>query len=350
MGAAAVGGRDDVWAGASESTSAPGRSCARVLHHDAARELPMKFALHFANTNFPDAAGAKRLATAAEAAGFESLVAVEHVVWPTNYASRYPYAPSGRLPGGPETKLPDPLIWMAFAAACTTRLRFMTGILILPQRNPVVLAKELATLDDMSGGRIDLGIGVGWLQEEFQAIGVPFERRGARTDEYVAAMRTLWAADDVSFHGQFVAFDGVSCNPKPVQGRIPIIVGGHSEVAARRAGRIGDGFFPATGAAVAVEPLIALMRATAREQGRDPAAIEVTTGCPGALPGAPGDPLQAIRDAADRGVGRIVLPVTAFMSGPPVGAVQGAQTLTGRQAGELEARLMEFGDKIISRL
>ena len=103
----------------------------------------MKFSLHFANTNFPDAAGAKRLALAAEAAGFESVVVVEHVVWPTTYASRYPYAPSGRLPGGPETKLPDPLIWIAFAAAVTTRLRFLTGILILPQRT---LERALAEL------------------------------------------------------------------------------------------------------------------------------------------------------------------------------------------------------------
>lgn len=310
----------------------------------------MKFSLHFANTNFPDADGAKRLALSAEAAGFESVVVVEHVVWPTTYASKYPYAPSGRLPGGPETKLPDPLIWMAFAAAVTTRLRFLTGILILPQRTPVVLAKELATLDYMSGGRIHLGIGVGWLREEFEAIGVPFERRGARTDEYIAAMRALWAKDDASFKGEFVSFGGMSCNPKPVHGSIPVVIGGHSEAAAKRAGRLGDGFFPATGAAVAVEPLIELMRRTAREAGRDPAAIEVTTGCPGALPGAAGDPLQAVREASARGVHRVVLPVTAFMEGPPTGATQGAQTLAGRQAGDIAARLMDFGRTVIAKV
>jgi probable F420-dependent oxidoreductase len=310
----------------------------------------MKFALHFANTNFPDAAGAKRLALAAEAAGFESVVVVEHVVWPTTYTSKYPYAPTGRLPGGPDTNLPDPLIWIAFAAAVTTRLRFLTGILILPQRNPVVLAKELATLDYMSGGRLDLGIGVGWLEEEFDAIGVPFEKRGARTDEYVAAMRALWAKDDASFKGQFVSFEGMSCNPKPVNGGVPIVIGGHSEVAAKRAGRLGDGFFPATGATVALEPLIDLMKRTAREHGRDPAALEVTTGCPGALPGAPGDPLQAVRDAAARGANRVVLPVTAFMDGPPTGATQGAQTLAGRQAGDLEGRLMAFGRNVIAKV
>ena len=310
----------------------------------------MKFSLHFANTNFPDAAGAKRLTLAAEAAGFESVVVVEHVVWPTTYASRYPYAPTGRLPGGPETKLPDPLIWIAFAAAVTTRLRFLTGILILPQRNPVVLAKELATLDDMSGGRIDVGIGVGWLKEEFEAIGVPFEKRGDRADEYMTAMRALWAKDDASFSGRYVSFNGMSCNPKPVNGHVPFVIGGHSEAAARRAGRLGDGFFPATGAAVAVEPLIELMRRTAREHGRDPAAIEVTTGCPGALPGASGDPLQAVREAEARGVGRVVLPVTAFMAGPPAGPTQNAQTLSGRVAGDLEDRLLDFGRSVIGRV
>jgi probable F420-dependent oxidoreductase len=310
----------------------------------------MQFALHFANSNFPDAAGAKRLATAAEAAGFHSLVVIEHVVWPTHYESRYPYSPTGRLPGGPETPLPDPLIWMAFAAAATSRLRFMTGILILPLRNPVVLAKELATLDSMSGGRIDLGIGVGWLAEEFEAIGVPFAARGRRTDEAVAAMRALWDKDDASFAGEHVRYSGMSCNPKPAQGRVPIIVGGHSEVAARRAARLGDGFFPATGSPVDIAPLIDLMRRTAADLGRDPASIEVITGCPDALPGSGVDPLKAVEDARRRGVTRVVLPVTAFMSSATApGGTQHARTFSGLSHDDLEERLMAFGDKVIRR-
>lgn len=309
----------------------------------------MKFALHFSNSNFPSGAGAKRLATAAEAAGFESLVVIEHVVWPTSYTSRYPYSPTGRLPGGPETKLPDPLIWMAFALAATTRLRCLTGILILPQRNPVVLAKELATLDDMSGGRLDLGIGVGWLKEEFDALGVPFAGRGARTDEYIQAMRALWAKDNASFNGRFVAFDGMSCNPKPVSGRVPIHIGGHSEAAARRAATLGDGFFPATGSSVDIAPLIEFMRRAAAEAGRDPASIEVTTGCPGAIPGSGTDPLQAVAEAAARGVGRVVLPVTAFLGGAPrgTGATQHGRTFGGLSHDGLEDRLAAFGDKVI---
>jgi hypothetical protein len=139
----------------------------------------MKFGLHFANLTFPEPAAAHRVARAAEAAGFESLITVEHVVWPTRYDSRYPYSPDGRLPGGPGTLLPDPLIWMAHVAAATTTLRLITGVLVVPQRNPLVLAKQVATLDHLSGGRICLGIGVGWLREEFDALGVPFERRGA---------------------------------------------------------------------------------------------------------------------------------------------------------------------------
>src|ERR1700740_2218863 len=123
----------------------------------------------------------------------------------------------------------------------------MRALRILPQRNPLVLAKEVATLDYLSGGRIELGIGGGWLKEEFEALGIPFERRGKHPDEYVAAMRALWASDGASFAAEFVKFDKVSCNPKPVAKSVPIIVGGHSEAAARRAGRLGDGFFPSIG-------------------------------------------------------------------------------------------------------
>lgn len=288
----------------------------------------MKFGLHFANLTFPDPAAAHRVARAAEAAGFESLITVEHVVWPTRYTSRYPYAPDGRLPGGPGTLLPDPLIWMAHVAAVTTTLRLITGVLVVPQRNPLVLAKEVATLDHLSGGRISLGIGVGWLREEFAALGVPFEGRGARTDESIAAMRALWAGDDASFEGKLVRFEGMSCNPKPVRGAVPILVGGHSEQAARRAGRLGDGFFPATGIQGPVEPLIDLMRKSALAASRDPARIEITTGCPGALGD---DPVRAVEACRARGAQRVLVPATAFLPDP-------------------ESRLAAFGERVIRRI
>jgi len=273
----------------------------------------VKFTLHFGNNTFPDLAGALRMVKIAEAAGFDSVVAVDHVVFPHKYTSVYPYAPGGRLPGGPDGPLPDPLIWMAAMAAVTTRLRFLTGVIILPLRNPFVLAKQVATLDHMSGGRIELGVGVGWLKEEFEAVGVPFEKRGARTDEYIAVMRKLWADDGVSFAGQFVNCDEVSSNPKPVKRAVPIVIGGHSEAAAKRAGRLGDGFFPSIGTQVDILPLFDVVRRTAEAAGRDPKAIEIMAGCPDLLPGSTKDPRAAIEARAKQGVDRIILPVWRYL-------------------------------------
>lgn len=292
----------------------------------------MKFTLHFGNNSFPDLAAATRLCRLAEAAGFDSVIAIDHVVFPHAYTSTYPYSPTGRLPGGPDGALPDPLIWMAAMAAVTTRLRFMTGVIILPLRNPLVLAKQVATLDHMSGGRIELGIGVGWLKEEFEALGVPFEKRGRRSDEYVAAMRALWAQDRASFTGAFVNFHDVTCSPKPVARKVPIVIGGHSEAAARRAGRLGDGFFPSIGAQVDTLPLYEIARRSALEAGRDPGAIEMMSGCPGLLPGpdsvATKDPRAAIEERARHGIGRLILPVGSFLP-------------------DLEGSLARFGETVI---
>ena len=209
----------------------------------------MKFGLRYCNTGrYVDPARAIELMQAAEAAGFESAWTVEHTVIPRGYQSAYPYTTDGRLPGGEgDFLLPDPLIWMAYVAAATTRIKLATGILILPQHNPVIVAKQVATLDHMSNGRILLGIGVGWLKEEFDAIGAAFENRGRRTDEYIAAMRELWSADAPNFAGRYVSFKDAFMRPKPVNRAVPIIIGGHTEAAARRAGRLGDGFFPGRG-------------------------------------------------------------------------------------------------------
>jgi probable F420-dependent oxidoreductase len=214
------------------------------------------------------------------------------------------------MPGPEDSEIPDPLIWLAYVAASTTTIRLGTGILILPQRNPVVLAKELATLDHLSGGRVELGIGVGWLEEEFVALGVPWARRGARTDEYVGAMRALWAGDAAEFDGEFASFHRVSSNPKPAQGAIPIVVGGHSRAAAERAGRLGDGFFPGKGTPAELAELFDIVRQTAADHGRDPAAIELTAGTPAVLGD---DPLGAAQELASAGVSRIVVPAFALM-------------------------------------
>jgi probable F420-dependent oxidoreductase len=260
----------------------------------------MKFGLWFCNTaRYVDPKSAIALAQAAEAASFESLWTVEHTIVPAGYASPYPYDPSGKMPGGREDfPLPDPLIWMGFLAAATTRVKFGTGILILPQHNPVHAAKQIATLDHLSRGRVLLGIGVGWLREEFAALGVPFEDRGARTDEYIAALRELWAADKPTYKGRFIAFKAAYCRPQPVSKSVPIIVGGHSNAAARRAGRLGDGFFPL---ARNPGPLIATARSEAEATGRDPDTLEITVRLPTDLA-----ELDALRRL---GVGRVLVPV-----------------------------------------
>ncbi len=169
-------------------------------------------------------------------------------------------------------------MWLSYVAGRTSKIKLGTGVLILPQRNPVVLAKEVATLDAMSGGRVLLGIGVGWLQEEFDTLRVPFNERGKRTDEYVSILRALWTGEPTEFHGEFFDFAECYSRPTPAAKKVPIVVGGHTEIAARRAGRLGDGFFPGSGTIEELQHLIGIVRTTAEQNGRDPDAIEITTG------------------------------------------------------------------------
>src|SRR4051794_19841615 len=188
----------------------------------------MKFGLMFANAGpFAEPENAIGVAQLVEELGFESLWTVEHVVVPAGYASSYPYSPDGRMPGGEDVALPDPLIWLAYVGAATTRLRLATGILILPQRNPVILAKELATLDRLTGGRVELGVGVGWLEEEFNALAIPFAGRGKRTDEYIDVLRRLWREPETAYDGTFTRFAAVKSFPKPATATgPPIHIGG----------------------------------------------------------------------------------------------------------------------------
>jgi probable F420-dependent oxidoreductase len=261
----------------------------------------MKFGLLFANVGpFARPDGAAELGAIAEDVGLESVWTVEHVVVPSGYHSQYPYAAGGRMPGGDEQPFPDPLVWLTWVGAHTTSLGLATGILILPQRNPVVLAKEVATLDVLSGGRVTLGIGVGWLEEEFDALGVPFAERAARTDEHVAVMRAVWSGASVDFDGAYTTLRGANVFPQPERS-VPIVVGGHTLAAARRAGRLGDGFFPAKGDWSAQREA---MRAAALDAGRDPDAIEITRGG-----GLDRDSVQRL---IDEGTDRVVIPPLAF--------------------------------------
>ncbi len=262
----------------------------------------MKFGLRYCNTGpYVEPSAAIELAQAGEEAGFDSLWTVEHTVVPAGYQTPYPYADSGKMAGGVDDfDLPDPLIWMTFVASRTKTIKLATGILILPQHNPVVVAKQVASLDHLSGGRVICGVGVGWLKEEFAALGVPFEDRGQRTDEYIRAMRSLWDDKLPNFQGQFVSFENAYCRPQPVQPRLPIVIGGHSKAAARRAGRLADGYFPAREAPA---DLIAEARNTAERVGRDPAALEITASLP--------DDLNELKAFSKLGVDRVLVPVTA---------------------------------------
>ncbi len=286
----------------------------------------MKFGIVFANTGYAATAeGAVSLGQIAEEAGFESLWTVEHVIVPTGYESEYPYSPTGKMPGSEDAPIPDPLIWLTWVAANTRMINLATGILILPQRNPIVLSKEVATLDALSGGRAILGVGVGWLREEFDAIGVDFDARGAITDEYMQALRELWTADEATFEGTWTSFDKAKMYPKPARaGGVPLHVGGHSKAAARRAGRFGDGFFPAKGSIEDLAALFEVARGAATDAGRDPAGIEMT--CGGAMD------VDGVKRYADIGADRLVIP--AF----------------GRDAESFKAMLGGFGENVISKL
>lgn len=197
----------------------------------------MKFGLHSVNLHscgYPEAAA--RFGRAAEAAGFESLWVADHVVLPD------PPVP-GR-PMAPDMRLLDPVVALTYLAAHTSRIRLGTGVIILPQRQALVLAKQLASLDVLSGGRLIFGVGVGYLEPEFRALGIPFEHRGPVTDEYLAALRVIWSEARPSYRGRFVSFDGVQAHPHPAQRPgPPIVVGGHTVAAFRRAVEQGHGWY-----------------------------------------------------------------------------------------------------------
>ena len=182
------------------------------------------------------------VAAGAEERGIGTVWVGEHVVLFTDYASHYPYAEDGRIPAPPGSGLLEPVVTLTYLAARTSTVRLGTAMLLLPQRNPVYVAKEVSTLDWLSAGRVDLGVGVGWLKEEFDALNAPWERRGRRTDEYLAVLRTLWRDDTSSYHGELYELPDCEMFPKPVQAQVPVHVGGETPAALRRAARLGQGW------------------------------------------------------------------------------------------------------------
>jgi probable F420-dependent oxidoreductase len=243
----------------------------------------------------PDAAA--RVAALAERLGYDSLWAGEHVVVPSPRVEPSPMEP--------EEPILDPLVALAHVAAHTERVLLGTGVIILPQRNPLVLAKQVASLDVLSGGRLILGLGVGYLEPEMRAIGVPMEGRGTRADEYLAAMRALWEEEAPAFQGRHVRFDAVDAHPRPVQRPLPVVVGGHTRAAHRRAARSADGWYGFMVGLRAMAEQRELMRAALEETGRErPLHVSVT-------PSRRVDQ-EVVRAYADLGVDRLIV-------APPVG-------------------------------
>jgi probable F420-dependent oxidoreductase len=221
-----------------------------------------------------------------EALGFASVMIADHIVFPSVVTSKYPYTVSGVFPGQGDAL--EQLALMAFIAGKTERLRLVTSVMILPYRNPVATAKTLATIDVLSRGRVTVGVGVGWLREEFEALGAAdFDRRGAVSDEYLRIFKALWTESPVSFAGEFYRFEDVRCLPEPVQKpHPPIWIGGHSKAALRRVARLGDGWHPVgANPAVPLSPvdlrrdLDELYRLTEAE-GRDPSALTISYKAP----------------------------------------------------------------------
>jgi probable F420-dependent oxidoreductase len=216
----------------------------------------------------------------AEECGFESIVLVEHPVVISDYTSRYPYAPSGRMPLADDCPIPDPIDVLGFLAAATSRLVLSTGVLVLPAHHPVIMAKRLATLDALSKGRVRLCIGVGWMREELEACGVDFASRGRRTDECIDVMRALWAdtePEGATFVGEFFRFAHAHTHPKPSgPGGIPIHIGGHSTASIRRAARRGDGWHPLGIRGEELRTALRQLNEEATAAGRDRSAIELT--------------------------------------------------------------------------
>ncbi len=261
-----------------------------------------------------------KTAEAAERYGVATLWVGEHVVLFDRQDSKYPYSSSGEfpLPGGADWL--DPFITLTFAAAVTKKIRLATGICLLPEHNPVVLAKTVASLDKLSGGRFAFGVGIGWSAEEFAALGIPFERRAQRTREYIEVMQRLWGEEVSGFHGEFVNFDGARSFPKPVRGRkLPVIFGGESTPALRRTADIGNGWFGFNVGPDDAEPLVKKLHSMLKANGRSSSEVEIIVS-PYTKKITPDD----LKKYGDAGVNELVI-----VAGPPEDETQIARWIEG---------------------
>ena len=265
----------------------------------------MKFALHAVgcgSTVRPETLA--QVAQKAEALGFESVWIPEHLAVPVAMRSRYPYSADGTFPGGPQVALHDPFVALAFVAASTSRIKLGTGVFVLPLRNALAVAKAVASLDVLSNGRFLFGVGVGWLADEFEAVGMPFHDRAARAREAIRMMKRLWTEETPAFAGRFHRFAPLGFNPKPVQKpHPPIILGGESPAALKRAAELGDGWIGVAHTPDSVRPVLAALREHAARAGRDLSGFEISVG---SAPGLAVD-AAAVRAFADAGVHRLIV-------------------------------------------
>ena len=245
---------------------------------------------------------------AVEERGFESIWVAEHVVLFDDYESQYPYAPDGRFPGGGDSGLLEPFTALTYLAAVTKQVRLGSGICLVPQRNPVYTAKQVVDLDVLSGGRVDFGIGVGWLREEFEALGMPFEQRGARCREHVDVMKTLWTDDVSEYHGELYDLRPCRMYPKPVQQpHPPIHVGGETDAALRRVADFGQGWYSFNRPPEDLDEPLARLDGLLAERGRSRADIQLSV-CPYLQPLVPG----MVDGYRERGVDRVIGLCLAF--------------------------------------
>ena len=271
----------------------------------------MKFGLVPINIGVQSIEHMVGLATAAEGLGFESVWTFEHVIVPMDYESKYPYNDSGKMGADPETNFVDPLIALTAIAAKTEHLRLGTGVNILSQANPLYLAKQAASIDFLSSGRLLLGLGIGWLREEFGAMGVPFERRGARFDDYVAAMRKVWSGEVVEHESVFLSWHGFKSFPLPVhKSAMPVIIGGNKGKIWQRIARHGDGWFAPSTSAEEISGNLQQLRTACEAEQRDFSELEITC----MWSGRGGVAAVAALEAA--GVARVVVPLPALGPDP----------------------------------
>ncbi len=279
----------------------------------------MKFGLIPINIGIESIDQMVGLAQLAESSGLESIWTFEHVMVPVDYQSKYPYNDSGKMGAPPETGFVDPLIALAAVAAATSTIRLGTGVNILSQVNPLYMAKQAASLDFLSNGRFMLGVGIGWLREEFDALGVPFERRGERFDDYVVAMKKIWSGEVVEHESDFINWHGFKSYPLPTQKpHLPVIMGGAKGRIYQRIARHGDGWYAPIGDPGELSTALDELKSACDAEDRDFSEVEITCMWPAA------GGIEAVQALADVGVSRLVVPLMALGSNP----LEGIQKLS----------------------